>query len=63
MEHLEDERQYAAQSQVTGDDNRPPLSWLPEYRLGHTLLLVVLTGIAGWYAFYRVAVWLLELLN
>jgi hypothetical protein len=54
MEQLEDERHYGV---------RPQFAWLPEYRLGHTLLLVLLTGIAGWYALYRVATWLLDLLG
>ena len=54
MEHLEDERHYGA---------RQAWSWLPEYRLGHTIILVVLTGIAGWYGIYRVATWIIDLLH
>lgn len=52
MEHLEEQHHYDAREQP---------SWLPEYRLGHTILLVLLTGLAGWYAFYRAAAWLLAL--
>ena len=54
MEHLEDERLY-------GD--RREWAWLPTYRLGHTIILVILTGIAGWYGLYRVASWLIGLLS
>ena len=54
MEQLESERPYGA---------RERLDWLPEYRVWHTVLFVFLTGIAGWYGVYRLATWLLELLN
>ena len=54
MEHLEDERHYGA---------RQESAWLPQYRLGHTVLLVVLSGIAGWYGIYRAATWLIDLLS
>jgi len=56
MEHLDDERQYGARHTLSW-------SWLPEYRLGHTILLVLLSGIAGWYALYRIAMWLFGLAN
>ena len=46
-----------------GYDVRQRLSWIPEYRVWHTVLLVVLTGIAGWYAVYLAIVWLLETLG
>ena len=51
MEHLESERDYGA---------RGRLDWLPEYRVWHTVLLILLTGVAGWYAVYRIILWLLE---
>ena len=31
--------------------------------LWHTAVLVLLTGVAGWYVVYRAAIWLLELLK
>ena len=51
MEQLESERDYGA---------RQRLDWLPEYRVWHTVLLILLTGVAGWYAVYRIILWLLE---
>ena len=54
MEHLEDVSSYGAR-------RRPP--WLPEYRLWHTFLFVLVTGVAGWYGLYRAIIWLGELLR
>lgn len=53
MEHL-GEQHYEAGEQP---------AWLPEYRLGHTILLVLLTGVVGWYAVYRIAAWLIDRLG
>ena len=57
MEHLENEHHYVGR-------HRPFwLPALPAFRLWHTILLVLVTGIAGWYAVYRVAIRLVELLS
>jgi hypothetical protein len=53
MQHFEAERGYHVRER--------PL--LPRYRLWHTLLLVIVTGIAGWYAAYRAFAWLVDLLH
>ena len=54
MVHLEDVHNYGA---------RRRLSWAPEYRLWHTLVLVLVTGLTGWYGVYRAVVWLADLLQ
>ena len=52
MQHLGNGRDYSVRQQ---------LSWLARYRLWHTVVLVFLTGMAGWYAVYMAVGWLLGL--